>query len=120
LRKGDGLILTSDLTTDGPRSVLLSFGDEAVTALEPLAQRRRLSFRKAGDTERVNSLAINKGLVNADRCTVECRGVLGVEPRDIGLGFRFRFLRGELKRPITRFVGGGLIDRLRGGCGRHR
>jgi hypothetical protein len=27
LRKGDGLILTSDLTTDGPRSVLLSFGD---------------------------------------------------------------------------------------------
>jgi hypothetical protein len=37
------------------RSASLSLGDEAVAALETLAQRRRLSFRKAGDTERVNS-----------------------------------------------------------------
>jgi hypothetical protein len=69
-REGDGLILTSGLTTEQARSASLSLGDEAIAALETLAQRRRLSFRKAGDTQGVNNLVIDQGLINADRCTV--------------------------------------------------
>jgi hypothetical protein len=47
--------------------------------------------------------------MNADCRAVERRRVFGVEPRGGHLGFRLRFWRGELNRPIT--LGGGLINR---------
>ena len=87
-----------------------SFGDRAVATLNTHAQRRRVSLGKAGNTQGVSRLAIHLGLMNADRRAVERRRVFGVEPRGGHPGFRLRFWRGELNRPIARF-GGGLIDR---------
>src|SRR5258708_28912409 len=87
----------------------LSFGDRAVATFNTHAQRRRVSLGTAGNTQGVSRLAIHLGLMNADCRAVERRDVFGVEPRGGHLGFRLRFWRGELNRPIT--LGGGLINR---------
>src|SRR5271165_409762 len=102
LTRAHRLARSRDESEDAP-SAPLSLGDRAVATLDALAQRRRLSLGKAGGTQGVDGLAIDQRLIDADRRAVERRGIFGVEPRDIDLGFRLRFWCGELNRPIARF-----------------
>ena len=82
--------------------------------LDALAERRRVRLGKAGDTQGVDRIAVERRLMHPDCRAIERRGEFGVEPPGVEPGFRLGFWRGELNRPIARLGGRCQINRFRG------
>ncbi len=102
--------------TERSRDARLSLGDEAVAAVvfESCAKSRSVGPGQVDDTQSIDSLAIDNGLMYADLRSVERGRIFGVESPAIGLGVGFRFWRCHLYGPASRRRG-GLIEALLGG-----
>jgi hypothetical protein len=94
----------------------LSLGDEAAAAVvfESCAKSRSVGPGQVDDTQSVDSLAIDDGLMYANLRSVERGCIFGVESPEIAFGVGFRFWRCDLYGPASG-RGGGLIEALLGG-----